>query len=94
MKLHVRATPNARTSQITGWENDPRAGRVLVVRIAAPPVEGKANTAIREFLAKSLGFPKSSVVLDKGDASRIKTFSLPDEAAAKLAAIPVSKSKV
>lgn len=86
MKLHVRATPNARTSEITGWEDDPRAGRVLGVRIAAPPIDGKANTAIREFLAKALGLPKSSVVLEKGDTSRIKTFAVPDSAAAKLSA--------
>jgi uncharacterized protein YggU (UPF0235/DUF167 family) len=88
MKLHVRATPNARASEITGWEDDPRAGLVLAVRIAAPPVDGKANTAIRELLAKALGLPKSLIVLEKGDSSRIKTFSLPDEAAAKLAGFP------
>jgi uncharacterized protein (TIGR00251 family) len=88
MKLHIRATPNARTSEIIGWDEDPRAGRVLTVRIAAPPVEGKANTAIRELLAKALELPKSSVVLEKGGTSRIKTFSLPDGAAARLAGFP------
>ena len=50
----------------------------LRVRIAAPPVEGKANAALREFLAKALGLPKSSVSLDKGDGSRLKTFLIPD----------------
>jgi uncharacterized protein (TIGR00251 family) len=78
MKLVVRAVPNASRSEITGWEEDPRAGRVLRVRIAAPPVEGKANTALREFLAKALGLPKSAVTLDKGDSSRFKTFLVPD----------------
>lgn len=78
-KLHVRATPNVRSSEITGWEEDPLHGRVLRVRIAAPPVEGKANAALRAFLAERLGLPKSKVVLDKGDASRIKTFLVPDE---------------
>jgi uncharacterized protein (TIGR00251 family) len=78
MKLVVRAVPNASRSEITGWEEDPRAGRVLRVRIAAPPVEGKANTALREFLAKALGLPKSAVTLDKGDSSRFKTFLIPD----------------
>lgn len=78
MKLHVRATPNARSSEIVGWEDEPRIGRVLVVRIAAPPAEGKANAALREFLAKSLGLSKSLVVLDKGASSRHKTLFIPD----------------
>lgn len=78
MKLVVRAVPNASRSEIAGWEEDPRAGRVLRVRIAAPPVEGKANTALREFLAKALGLSKSVVVLEKGDSSRLKTFTIPD----------------
>jgi uncharacterized protein (TIGR00251 family) len=78
MKLVVRAVPNASRSEISGWEEDPRAGRVLRVRIAAPPIEGKANTALREFLAKSLGLSKSSVTLEKGDSSRLKTFTIPD----------------
>ena len=78
MKLHVRATPNARRSEIAGWEEDAQLGRVLRVRIAAAPVEGKANAALREFLAKSLGLSKSVVTLDKGGSSRHKTFRIPD----------------
>ena len=54
MKLHVRAAPNARHSEVIGWENDARSGRVLRVRVAAPPVEGKANAELRDFLAGHL----------------------------------------
>ena len=79
-KLHVKTTPNARTSEIVGWEADPLHGRILRIRIAAPPVEGKANAALRAFLADHLGLPKSQVTLEKGDTSRIKTFLIPDEA--------------
>lgn len=78
MRLHVRATPNARRSEVLGWEEEPRVGRVLRVKIAAPPVEGKANDALREFLARELGLPRSQVSLEKGESSRHKTFSLPD----------------
>ncbi len=78
MKLRVRATPNARQSEVIGWETDPQAGPLLRVRIAAPPVDGKANAALRDFLAKSLGLPKSKVVLEKGGTSRFKTFEIPD----------------
>ena len=78
MKLRVRATPNASRSEILGWEEDPQAGRILRVRVAAPPSEGKANAELREFLAKSLGLPKSKVVLEKGGTSRFKCFDVPD----------------
>ncbi|WP_367875234.1 DUF167 domain-containing protein [Luteolibacter sp. Populi] len=80
MKIRVLAVPNARASEVAGWEDDPRAGRVLRVKVAAPPVEGKANAALRECLAAYLGIPKSQVVLEKGDSSRIKTFIVPDGA--------------
>lgn len=78
MKLPVRAVPNARTSEILGWEEDALAGRFLKVRIAAPAVDGKANEALREFLAKSLGLPKSKVTLERGSTSRVKMFTVPD----------------
>ena len=80
MKLRIRATPNAKQSEILGWEDDPTAGRVLRVRVAAPPVEGKANAELRGFLAKTLGVPKSQVLLDKGGTSRVKVFEVPDDA--------------
>ena len=78
VKLRVRATPNARRSEISGWDHDPQAGRVLRVRVAAPPTEGKANAALRDFLAAALGLPKSQIRLDHGASSRIKTFTIPD----------------
>ncbi len=78
MRLRVIAVPNSKTSEVVGWEDDPRVGRVLRVKIAAPPVDGKANAALRDFLAARLGVPKSRVVLEKGDTSRIKTFILPE----------------
>ena len=76
MKLAIKATPNARKNEILGWENDPIAGRVLKVKIAAPPVEGKANKAIISFLASELGLSKSAVSLEKGETGRIKRFEL------------------
>ena len=72
------AVPNARAGEVIGWEDDPRAGRVLRVKVAAPPVEGKANVALREVLAKHFGLAKSQVVLAKGSTSRVKVFTLPD----------------
>ncbi|MCW1926145.1 DUF167 domain-containing protein [Luteolibacter arcticus] len=80
MEIRVLAVPNARAGEVIGWEDDPRAGRVLRVKVAAPPVEGKANAALREVLAAHFGLAKSQVVLAKGGTSRVKVFTLPDGA--------------
>jgi uncharacterized protein (TIGR00251 family) len=77
IQLRVRVTPNAARSEVLGWDDDPLAGRVLRLRIAAPPVDGKANTALRDFLAEILRVPKSQVRLAKGSTARIKTFTIP-----------------
>ena len=79
MKLHVLASPNAKRSEVCGWEEDSRAGRVLRVRIAVPPVDGKANEELRKTISAWLGLPKSAVVLAKGGTSRVKTFTVPDD---------------
>lgn len=42
------------------------------VRVAAPPVDGKANKELTRFLAKLLGVPKSSVQVLKGEAAKNK----------------------
>lgn len=80
MLVRVRATPNAARSEVCGWQDADAAGRVLRVRVAAPPVEGKANAALQALLAKTLGLPKSQVRLVKGAGARIKTFEVPDGA--------------
>ncbi|MGN0864858.1 MAG: DUF167 domain-containing protein [Akkermansia sp.] len=86
MKLALKVTPGARRNELLGWEEDyPSVGRVLRLKIAAPPTEGKANKEIVSFLAKSLGLPKSAVVLVHGTSGRIKLAELPDSARAALA---------
>lgn len=79
MKLALKVTPGAKKSEILGWEDDyPGVGRVLKLKIAAPPVEGKANKEIEAFLAKTLGLPKSAVRIARGASARIKLVELPD----------------
>jgi len=79
MKLALKVTPGAKKSEILGWEdNYPGVGRVLKLKIAAPPVEGKANKEIETFLAKTLGLPKSAVRIAHGASGRIKLVELPD----------------
>lgn len=84
MKLALKITPNARKNEAVGWEADPRAGRVLKLRIAAPPVEGKANRAVIAFLAEWLGIAKSSVSLVHGETGRLKMVEVPEEARERL----------
>lgn len=79
MKIALKVTPGARKNEILGWEeNYPQIGRVLRVKIAAPPVEGKANKEIVTFMAKTLGIPKSAVELLHGSTGRIKLIQVPD----------------
>lgn len=79
MKLALKVTPGAKKNEILGWEDDyPQVGRVLKVKIAAPPVEGKANKEIVLFLAKALGIPKTSVEVVHGTSGRIKLVEIPD----------------
>jgi len=47
-------------------------GESLKFAISAPPVEGKANAGLKEFLAKKLSVSKSSVDIVSGESSRIK----------------------
>lgn len=90
MKVRLHVSPGAKRSEVIGWEEDPQGGRALKIRIAAPPVDGKANAALREFLAKQWRLPKSAVVIERGESSRFKTVSVPDECADRL---PAAESK-
>jgi uncharacterized protein (TIGR00251 family) len=65
--LHVQILPRARTDAVAGVTGDR-----LKVRIAAPPVEGRANEHLLAYLAKLFGVPKSNVMLQRGAASRRK----------------------
>ena len=75
MKLSVRVTPNAKTTQITAWRD-----RVLFLRLAAPPIDGRANIALVSFLAELFSLPKTSLALQKGSSSRTKVVDIPLDA--------------
>ena len=47
-------------------------GGRLRVRLNAPPVDGRANAALAEFVADSFGIARSRVTLDKGTTGRDK----------------------
>lgn len=66
LSLHI--VPGARKTEVDGIHGD-----ALKIRLQAPPVDGKANKALVEFLAEKLGIAKSAVSLIRGETSRAKT---------------------
>ncbi len=75
--LRCRVTPGAKRSEIIGCsEEGPPNGRVLRVKLKAPPVEGKANRELLAFLANELGVAKSAVSLRSGAKSRVKAVEI------------------
>ena len=65
LTLHVQ--PGARRTEIAGPYGD-----ALRVRLAAPPVDGKANAELLRYLADAFGVPLRNVTLVRGETSRGK----------------------
>jgi len=65
--LDVRVIPRARRTAVDGERN----GAVLV-RLAAPPLEGAANLALVAFLAEALSVPRRQIAIVSGHKSRDK----------------------
>lgn len=65
--IDVRVQPKSSKNVIVGLH-----GEALKVKLNAPPVEGKANKALIQLVAKLLGCPKSDVEILSGQASRSK----------------------
>jgi uncharacterized protein (TIGR00251 family) len=65
--IRVYAAPNAKTTQISGWFDG-----ALRVRLAAPPVDGRANEALAKWLASCLGVAAQDVELVSGAGQRKK----------------------
>jgi len=71
VELSVRVIPRARKTECAGFRDD-----VLVVRVAAPPVEGAANEALIEFLASALQVPRRAVQILGGERGRRKRVAI------------------
>ncbi len=70
--LTIRVTPRARKTEIGGVLDD----GTLRIRIAAPPVEGKANKVLIAFLAKVLGVRKNKIEIVAGERGLDKIISV------------------
>ena len=71
LTLHIQ--PGAKKTEVAGEHGD-----ALKIRLAAPPVDGKANAALLEFIAEKLGVAKSAVTLKSGQTSRRKVVEVGD----------------
>jgi hypothetical protein len=71
LTLHVQ--PGAKRSELAGLH-----GEALKIRLAAPPVEGRANEALLKFIAKLFDVPLRQVELRQGGQSRHKVVAITD----------------
>ena len=65
LRLHIQ--PGAKKTEVAGLH-----GEALKIRLAAAPVDGKANACLIAFLADQLGVAKAAISLVSGDTSRGK----------------------
>jgi len=82
LALAVRLTPKSSRDEIVGIEALADGRAVLKVRVRALPEAGAANEALIRLLAKALGLAPSSLHLESGGTSRLKTVHLAGEPAA------------
>ncbi|MDE2400362.1 MAG: DUF167 domain-containing protein [Burkholderiales bacterium] len=69
--LDLSISPNAKRTEVVGWHDG-----ALRVRLAAPPVDGAANEALRRWLANELGLTLARVELLRGASGKRKQVAL------------------
>ena len=80
LTLHIQ--PGAKKTEFAGLHGD-----ALKIRLAAPPVDGKANDALIKFIAETLRLPRSAVNLKGGHSSRRKVLEVLGADVARIAAL-------
>ncbi len=70
-RIVVRVQPNASQNGLLGFKDG-----VLHVRIAAPPIKGKANQELIKFLNDILGVGKSNLTIKKGMTDKRKIIGI------------------
>jgi uncharacterized protein len=69
--LRVHIVPNAKIDNVVGQH-----GGAIKIKLRAPAVEGKANAALRCFLADQLNISKRAIILEHGQRSRDKVIRI------------------
>jgi uncharacterized protein (TIGR00251 family) len=75
MRVTVRVRPGARRDRVGGRHGTGEPA-VLVVAVAAPPVEGRANDRLVQVLAAELGVPRNAVTIVGGGSGRTKVVEI------------------
>jgi uncharacterized protein len=65
--LAIRVQPRAKRTEVAGERGD-----AVVIRVNAPPVDGRANEAVCRLIAKRLGVPRTAVRIVRGESARDK----------------------
>jgi uncharacterized protein len=71
--INVYVQPGAKRTEIVGFY-----GEALKIRLASPPVEGRANEALLKYIAQLFDVPSRQVELKRGDKSRNKKIVITD----------------
>jgi len=69
--LTVQISPRAAKNEIAGMYGD-----TLKIRVKAPPVDGRANLALRGFVAEMLGVPVKNVTMESGETNKRKIIKI------------------
>ena len=69
--ITVQVQPNASQNKITRFEQG-----VWYLKIAAPPIKGRANQELLKFLSETLGVSKSSLTIEKGMTTKRKLIAI------------------
>lgn len=70
-RINVQVSPNARHNEVVGFESD-----ILKVKVAAPPLQGKANKELIKFLSQTLKVNRGSITIERGLTSRNKIIAI------------------
>lgn len=76
VRLAVRVTPRAKRSAVQGLGKSSDEAEVILLRLAAPPVDGAANKALIALVADALRVPRSTVSIASGETSRRKVVEI------------------
>lgn len=71
MRLHLKVIPKSSRDRVVGWVGDR-----LKIQVTAAPERGKANEAVTDVLAATLGIPRGRVRIVGGETSPLKTVDI------------------
>ncbi len=78
-RIEVRLRPRSHRDQLMGIEDG-----VLLARVTAPPLDGRANKALCRMIAKRIGIAPSKVSVVQGEKSRNKLVRVEGASATEL----------